>query len=101
MDEGSNGTILSAIRNLFRKNDSPLDEMFKDAVAEGEIKSDDVRILQTVIDLEERRVSEIMIPRPDIICAEQDDTLADFSNWGSAVDLAAPGVITSTERQPG
>lgn len=28
---------------------------------------------------------------------DQDDTLADFSNWGSAVNLAAPGVcITST-----
>jgi len=75
LDEGSNGTILSAIRSLFRKNDSTLDEMFKDAVAEGEIKSDDVRILQNVIDLEERRVSEIMIPRPDIICAEQGNTL--------------------------
>jgi len=28
---------------------------------------------------------------------DQDDTLADFSNWGTAVDIAAPGVcITST-----
>jgi len=28
---------------------------------------------------------------------DQDDTLADFSNWGSAIDIAAPGVcITST-----
>jgi len=53
--------------------------MFKDAVAEGEIKSDDVRILQNVIDLEDRRVSEIMIPRPDIICAEQDGTLAEVA----------------------
>ncbi|OIO05737.1 MAG: magnesium/cobalt efflux protein [Desulfovibrionaceae bacterium CG1_02_65_16] len=79
MDEGSNGTILSAIRSLFRKSDSPLDEMFKDAVADGEIKSDDVRILQNVIELEDRRVSEIMIPRPDIICAEQDNTLAEVA----------------------
>ncbi|SNS24844.1 magnesium and cobalt transporter [Humidesulfovibrio mexicanus] len=79
MDEGSNGTILSAIRNLFRKADSPLDEMFKDAVAEGEIKSDDVRVLQNVIDLEDRHVSEIMIPRPDIICAEQDSPLAEVA----------------------
>lgn len=26
--------------------------------------------------------------------ADQDDTLADFSNWGAAVDIAAPGVCT-------
>jgi len=44
-------------------------------VAEGEIKDDDVRILQNVIDLEDRRVSEIMIPRPDMIAAEIASTL--------------------------
>jgi subtilisin len=27
---------------------------------------------------------------------DQDDTLADFSNWGSAVDIAAPGVCISS-----
>jgi magnesium and cobalt transporter len=79
LDDGSNGTILSAIRNMFRKNDSSLDELFKDAVAEGDIKSDDVRILQNVIELEDRRVSEIMIPRPDIFCAEQGNTLAEVA----------------------
>lgn len=79
LDEGSNGTILSAIRSLFRKSDSPLDEMFKDAVAEGEIKSDDVRILQNVVELEDRRVSEVMVPRPDMVCAEQDSTLAEVA----------------------
>ena len=79
MDEGSNGTILTAIRNLFRKSDTSLEELFEDAVAEGEIKSDDVRILKNVIDLEERRVSEIMIPRPDIVCAEQGSTLEEVA----------------------
>lgn len=79
LDEGSNGRILSAIRSLFRKSDSPLDEMFKDAVAEGEIKSDDVRILQNVVELEDRRVCEVMVPRPDIICAEQDSPLAEVA----------------------
>ena len=75
MDDGSNGTILSVIRNLFRKSDSQLEEHLKEAVAEGEIKDDDVRILQNVIDLEDRRVSEIMIPRPDMIAAEIASTL--------------------------
>jgi subtilisin family serine protease len=33
---------------------------------------------------------------------DQDDTLADFSNWGSAVDIAAPGVcILSTQNGGG
>lgn len=76
MDEGSNGSLLSTIRNLFRKSDSQLEEHLREAVAEGEIESEDVRVLQNVIDLEEKRVGEIMIPRPDIICAEAEDTLA-------------------------
>lgn len=79
MDEGSNGTILSAIRNLFRKQDSTVEGMFEDAVAEGEIAKDDVRILKNVIDLEDRRVSEIMIPRPDMVCADQDSTLEEIA----------------------
>jgi subtilisin family serine protease len=34
---------------------------------------------------------------PSTCRVDQDDTLADFSNWGSAVDIAAPGVcIAST-----
>lgn len=33
---------------------------------------------------------------------DQDDTLADFSNWGAAVDIAAPGVcILSTDKAGG
>jgi len=79
LDDGSNGTFLSAIRNLFRKSDSQLEEHLKEAVAEGEIKDDDVRILQNVIDLEERRVSEVMIPRPDMIAAEIDSSLAEVA----------------------
>ena len=28
---------------------------------------------------------------PSSFCLDQDDTLADFSNWGPTVDIAAPG----------
>jgi subtilisin family serine protease len=28
---------------------------------------------------------------PSSFCLDQDDTLADFSNWGSTIDIAAPG----------
>ncbi|MBA4356584.1 MAG: magnesium/cobalt efflux protein, partial [Desulfovibrio sp.] len=31
MDDGSTGKILSAIRNLFRKSDTPLEECLRDA----------------------------------------------------------------------
>lgn len=79
MDEGSNGSILSAFKNLFRKSDSQLEEHLREAVEEGEIKSEDVRILQNVIDLVDKRVSEIMSPRPDIVCAEVGDTLSDVA----------------------
>jgi magnesium and cobalt transporter len=80
LDEGTHGSLLATIRNLFRKSDSQLEEHLREAVEEGEIKSDDVRILQNVIDLEEKRVSEIMIPRPDIICAESDSSLEELAD---------------------
>lgn len=79
MDEGSTGSLFSSIKNLFRKSDSQLEEHLREAVAEGEIESEDVRVLQNVIDLEEKRVGEIMIPRPDIVCAESDAPLSEVA----------------------
>jgi formylmethanofuran dehydrogenase subunit D len=36
-------------------------------------------------------------PKTGVLFTDQDDTLADFSNWGPAVDIAAPGTcINST-----
>ena len=32
-----------------------------------------------------------LAPPPSNFCLDQDDTLADFSNWGPAIDIAAPG----------
>lgn len=80
MDDESSGSILSVIRNLFRKSESPLEEHLLDAVEEGEIKSEDVRMLQNVLELEDRRVAEVMVPRPDIICAEVDSALSEVAD---------------------
>ncbi|MBU1230838.1 MAG: hemolysin family protein [Proteobacteria bacterium] len=76
MDEGSTGNILTAIRNLFRKSDTPLEECLREALEEGDIPLDDIRILNNVLELENKHASEVMVPRPDMVCIELDDTLA-------------------------
>ena len=77
MDEGSNGSILSAIRNIFRKSDTPLEECLREALDEGDIPHEDIRILTNVLELEDRRASEVMVPRPDMVSIELDSSLAE------------------------
>lgn len=77
MDEGSKGFILSAIRNLFRKSDTPLEECLREALDEGDIPLDDIRILTNVLELEDKTASEVMVPRPDMVSIEMDSTLAE------------------------
>ncbi|MDO9082926.1 MAG: hemolysin family protein [Humidesulfovibrio sp.] len=77
MDEGSTGSILSAFRNLFRKSDTPMEECLREALDEGDIPLEDIRILNNVLELEDKRASEVMVPRPDMVCIELDSTLAE------------------------
>ncbi|MBU1040712.1 MAG: hemolysin family protein [Proteobacteria bacterium] len=77
MDEGSTGSILSAFRNLFRKSDTPLEECLREALNEGDIPLEDIRILTNVLELEDKLASEVMVPRPDMISIEMDSTLAE------------------------
>ncbi|MDD4952090.1 MAG: hemolysin family protein [Desulfovibrionaceae bacterium] len=73
MDDGPEGRFISRIRNLFRKNGHALEEHILEAKDDGEIKGEDVSMLLNVLDLEDRLVSDIMVPRADIDCAEVSD----------------------------
>jgi len=77
LDDGSTGTILSAIRKLFRKHDTPLEECLREALDEGDIPLEDIRILTNVLELEDKTASEVMVPRPDMVSIELSSTLSE------------------------
>jgi len=77
LDEGSPGSILTAFRNLFRKSDTPLEECLREALDEGDIPIEDIRILTNVLELEDKLASEVMVPRPDMISIEMDSALTE------------------------
>ena len=79
MDEGSTGNFLSAFRNLFRKSDTPLEECLREALNEGDIPLEDIRILTNVLELEDKLASEVMVPRPDMVSIEMDSTLVEVA----------------------
>lgn len=76
MDDGSEGRIKSLFRHFFKKED--LEDHIQDAREEGEIEGEDMSMLLNVLDLSERTVSKIMIPRTDIVCAEVDTPLGEL-----------------------
>lgn len=71
MDEGSDSRFAHIVRQLFRLSDPPLEEHILDAKVEGEIKSDEASLLLNVLKLEDKLVEDVMVPRPDIDCAEE------------------------------
>lgn len=79
MDQSSDGRFLSILRNLFRKDEHPLEEILREAEEGGELKREDVSILRNVIELGDTQVSEIMVPRTDIACAEVGSSLKDIA----------------------
>jgi magnesium and cobalt transporter len=51
--------------------------MILEAKDDGELKTDEVSMLLNVLQLEEKQVREIMIPRTDMVCAEENESLSD------------------------
>lgn len=71
MDEGSDSRLWPFISKLFSsKEESGIEATIKEAQEEGELKSDEVTMLLNVLRLGRTSVQEIIIPRPDIVCAE-------------------------------
>ncbi len=76
MDDGPEGRLRSLFRHFFKKND--LEDRIQDAKDEGEIGGEDMSMLLNVLDLGERTVGKIMIPRTDIVCEEVDTPLGEL-----------------------
>ncbi len=80
MDEGSESSFWTAFRKIFgHKHDTPIEDMILEAKDDGELKTDEVSMLLNVLQLEEKQVREIMIPRTDMVCAEENESLSDVA----------------------
>jgi magnesium and cobalt transporter len=84
LEEGGESSFWTSISRFFRNRDLPLEESILAARDDGELKSEDVSMLLKVLRLDQRNVSERMVPRTDIVCAELDD----------GIELVAELIIT-------
>jgi magnesium and cobalt transporter len=79
LDEGSDSRLSNIFKKLFGSNGQQLEEHILEAKAEGEIESDEVSMLLNILDFSEKQISEIMVPRTDMACADSSSTIKDIA----------------------
>ena len=75
MDDDSDSRFWNALTKFFRQKSISIEELILEAKAEGSVVPEDASMLLNILRLESKQVSDIMVPRPDIVCAEIDDGL--------------------------
>lgn len=80
MDEGSDSRFTNIFKKLFGSNGHQLEEHILEARAEGELESEEVSMLLNILDFDEKLVTEIMVPRTDMACAEDSSTIRDIAD---------------------
>jgi len=78
LDEGSDSRFLNIFKKIFG-NGQQIEEHILEARADGEIDRDEVSMLLNVLELDEKLVREIMVPRTDMICADATSTVKDVA----------------------
>jgi magnesium and cobalt transporter len=73
VDESSEGGLWSSIRTFFGsgKTDDPIRKVITEARDNQELGADVATMLLNVLNLEEHKVQDAMIPRTDIDCVEE------------------------------
>lgn len=79
MDEVPGSRFKNIFKKLFGSNGHPLEEHILEAEEEGELEKDEVSMLLNILDLDEKEVSEIMVPRTDMVCAENHSSVEDVA----------------------
>lgn len=79
MDEGSDSRLSNIFKKLFGSNGQQLEEHILEARAEGELENEEVSMLLNILDFDEKSVSEIMVPRTDMACADATSTVRDIA----------------------
>lgn len=80
MDEGSDSRFTAIFKKIFGTNGQQLEEHILEARAEGEIESDEVSMLLNVLEFDKKHVSEIMVPRTDMACADAKSSVKDVAD---------------------
>lgn len=80
MDEGSDSRFTNLFKKLFGSNEQQLEERILEARKEGEIESDEVSMLLNILEFDEKHVTEIMVPRTDMECADVTSSVMDIAN---------------------
>ncbi len=81
MEDGpEHGNFWNKLQRLFGyRQDTPIEEVIKEASEDGEIETDEVSMLLNVLRLDSKQVTEIMVPRTEMICAEENESLKEIA----------------------
>ncbi len=80
MDDSSEGNLWTSIRNFFSgKTTDPIEDVIKEARDQGELGTDVSLMLLNVLKLGRSQVREVMIPRTDIDCIEEDSSIVEVA----------------------
>jgi len=73
LDDDSDSRFWGALSKLFRQKSISIEELILEANRNGTLIQEDASMLLNILRLEKKQVADIMVPRPDILCAEADD----------------------------
>lgn len=80
MEDNGDSNLWKSIRDFFTsRDDNPIEDVIKEAEQDGDLGHDVGRILQNVLRLETRQIKEVMKPRPDIVCLEENAYIRDVA----------------------
>jgi magnesium and cobalt transporter len=80
LDDDSGSLFSALMGKLFRKDDdSEVERFILEAQRDGELRGEESAMLLNVLRLSRRQVTEIMIPRTDIVCAPVDSSIEEMS----------------------
>lgn len=77
MEDGSDSRFRSFFKSIFNKNGHDLEDHILEAREGGEIEGEEVSMLLNILELDERHVTEVMVPRTDMTCVEEKSNVAD------------------------
>lgn len=80
MDEGSDSRFITIFKKIFGTNGQQLEEHILEAKAEGELENEEVSMLLNILEFDKKQVTEIMVPRTDMACADTNSSVKDVAD---------------------